>query len=183
MEQLKNNLLYVKLQERESKFISMIEDTYRYSKDMLPKMNNIFNNYTEHGIDHSLRVLEYMSELINDIDALSDLEITMIIYAALLHDIGMVVSDLEINQLKSSDKNETGMKYSLIYTEYKDEKSTLQECFRPIHGLRAGKHIRNMKKQSLFCIPETEGISFADDIADICASHTESNEWLKLPTC
>lgn len=40
-------------------------------------------------------------EMIADVDKLSELELAMITYAALFHDIGMVVSEEEIEQIKS----------------------------------------------------------------------------------
>src|SRR5690554_5319892 len=99
MNKLMGNILYKQLKKTESKFISKIDVLYDHVDLILPKMNNIFDNYTEHGLDHSLRVLNYMSQLIYDVGKLSELELTMIIYVTLLHDIGMVVSDIEKNNL------------------------------------------------------------------------------------
>ena len=115
---LENNIIYKQLKLYDSKFITKIDILYEHVYSVLPKMNNIFDNYTEHGIDHSLRVLNYMSQLINDVEKLSELELTMIIYVALLHDIGMVVDEQEKNNLTDSSVNELGMKYSVVKEEY-----------------------------------------------------------------
>ena len=71
MTNLENNIIYKQLKTYDSKFISKIDTLYEHVYSVLPKMNNIFDNYTEHGIDHSLRVLNYMSQLINDVEKLS----------------------------------------------------------------------------------------------------------------
>lgn len=180
MTNLENNIIYKQLKIYESKFISKIDALYEHVYSVLPKMNNIFDNYTEHGIDHSLRVLNYMSQLINDVEKLSELELTMIIYVALLHDIGMIVDESEKNCLTGNSVNELGMKYSVVKEEYRNnEKKALQEYFRPIHGLRASKYIENMQQQDLFCVQEAPGISFGEDIAKICTSHNESGDWIR----
>lgn len=180
MTNLENNIIYKQLKTYDSKFISKIDTLYEHVYSVLPKMNNIFDNYTEHGIDHSLRVLNYMSQLINDVEKLSELELTMIIYVALLHDIGMVVDESEKNCLTDDSVNELGMKYSVVKEEYcNNEKKALQEYFRPIHGLRAIKYIENMQQQDLFCVQEAPGISFGEDIAKICMSHNESGDWIR----
>ncbi len=36
-----------------------------------------------------------------------------------------------------------------------------------------------MKQQDLFYVPETTGISFAEDVANICMSHNESGDWIR----
>lgn len=180
MTNLENNIIYKQLKTYDSKFISKIDTLYEHVYSVLPKMNNIFDNYTEHGIDHSIRVLNYMSQLINDVEKLSELELTMIIYVALLHDIGMVVDESEKNCLTGDSVNELGMKYSVVKEEYcNNEKKALQEYFRPIHGLRAIKYIENMQQQDLFCVQEAPGISFGEDIAKICMSHNESGDWIR----
>lgn len=178
MSNLVDNIIYKQLKKIDSKFIPKIDTLYEHVYSVLPKMNNIFDNYTEHGIDHSLRVLNYMSQLIYNVEKLSELELTMIIYVALLHDIGMVVDESERNSLTDNSINELGMKYSVIKEEYNNEKRSLQEYYRPIHGLRAIKYIENMP-QGLFCMQEAPGISFAEDIGKICMSHNESGDWIR----
>ncbi len=44
----------------------------------------VFSNYTGHGIEHSEAVSNYMYELSFSGEKLSELELTVIIYAALL---------------------------------------------------------------------------------------------------
>ena len=188
VERLEENKIYNRLVSLNSSFVPKIDEAYDHANNALQKINNIFDNYTEHGIEHSLRVLGYMSELISDINMLSELELTMIIYAAIFHDIGMLVDELEKVELISNEINEFGMKYSVILEECeKNEKKALQEYYRPIHGIRSGKYLAKMDRQDLFCIPEVSGVSFLYEMSDICRSHTESSDWiqtkLKRKTC
>ena len=61
-----------------------------------------FKHYTEHGWIHAIRVLDYMLD-IADPDALTNLELMLIIYAALLHDIGMALTKEEGEALYNDD--------------------------------------------------------------------------------
>ena len=70
---------------------------------MLPKINRIFAYYTGHGIKHCVNVMQYMYVLVTDISKISDLEITCLIYAALLHDIGMAANETEIEAIKKDE--------------------------------------------------------------------------------
>ena len=58
--------------------------------------------------------MQYMYDLVTDISTISDLEITCLIYAALLHDIGMAANETEIEAIKKDELNYFGMKYSII---------------------------------------------------------------------
>ena len=84
------------LEKRESVFLNQVKDAINIANDMLPQINNVFNTYTIHGMKHSINVAEYMFELIDDAEKMSDLELVMLIYAALFHDSGMIVSNDEI---------------------------------------------------------------------------------------
>lgn len=179
MEELKNNIIYQILESKESEFLPLIHDLYDYVESVLPKINNVFDNYTEHGVKHSVRVLKYMSGLIQNVDSLTELELTMIIYCALLHDVGMIVTDDELDRLTDVSVNEFGNMYSMILEEYNgDTKLAQQEFYRPVHGIRSANHINSMKPE-LFQVPGTTGISFCEEIGDICRSHNESCDWIK----
>ena len=68
---------------------------------------------------------------------MSDLEIVMLIYATLFHDIGMVVSDREIEEIKIDKLLLGNRKYSKVFQKYNNENIALQECVRPVHGKRS----------------------------------------------
>ena len=97
---IENTNLYNELVKRKSEYVVNIDKVYVKAKEFLPKINRVFANYTGHGMEHSLNVMKYMFDLINDINMLSDLEIACLIYSALLHDVGMVVSEKEIKEIR-----------------------------------------------------------------------------------
>ena len=94
--------------EKNSEFLGQVNEAIRYAETMLPLISKVFSDYTVHGIRHSINVMEYMFSLITDIDLLSELEVVLLIYGALFHDIGMVTNENEINDivkyLKSTGK-------------------------------------------------------------------------------
>lgn len=171
--------LYVWLKDRESEFLSKLNDVIKYAEDMLPQINNIFATYTIHGIKHSINVMEYMYSLIEDLDKLSELEVIMLIYSALLHDIGMVAKKDEIDEIKADHVILGDRKYSKVLDKYQNEMTALQECIRPVHGERAKAYIVNQMDDNLFLIPGSTAISFKTELALICMSHNEDFEWLK----
>ncbi len=174
---MKNTKLYRELQKRESGYLKQVDHVYKYAEDMLPKINRIFANYTGHGIEHSINVMNYMYDLVTDISQISDLEIACLIDAALLHDIGMTVGEDEIALIKRDEFNYHGRKYSVICQKYQDEITALQECVRPVHGERAFAHIMEMKKE-FFVIPDYTNCNFQEELAKICQAHTMNREWL-----
>lgn len=166
--------LYNELKRRESPFMPKIEETYDYAKRMLPEIRIVFRNYTDHDIRHSMKIMEYMYSLVEDISRLSELDLVLMIYSALLHDIGMIVTPEEEKNIKEYEH-----KYLAIFKEVKDEKLALQEYVRPIHGKRAQKFINEQMKEELFIVPNTSNISFKDEVGKICRAHDEEFIWLK----
>ena len=174
---MKDTKAYSLLFKRKSLFLEKIDKIYDYAVKFLPKINRVFANYTGHDILHSLNVADYMYDICDYPDQLSDLELVVMIYTALLHDIGMVVSEQEIENIKNERGNITDRKYSLVLQKYKDDAVALQECVRPIHGMRSLKHILEMNNEC-FILPGYTNISFQDDVAKICAAHNENFEWI-----
>ena len=169
--------LYEELLRRDSNYKRSIEKIYDYAINLLPKINRVFANYTGHGVEHSVNVMQYMYELITDISVISDLEITCMIYSSLLHDIGMVVNDEEIDSIKNDELVYHGRKYSIIYEKYKNENMALQECVRPVHGERSLALILAMDK-SLFLVPDYTNCNFQEELAKICQAHTMNRDWI-----
>ncbi len=174
---LQKTKLYQELQKRESSYQDKIKELYSYTTKVLPKINKIFANYTGHGIEHSLNVMQYMYDLVTDISKISSLEITCLIYSALLHDIGMAVNEKEINDIKNDTLNYQGRRYSIIYKKYQDETLALQECIRPAHGERAYRHIMQMQKD-FFTMPGFTNCNFQEELAKICQAHTMNHDWI-----
>ena len=135
---------YSLLKKRESPFLEQIHRVYDYATNFLPKCNRVFGNYTGHEILHSLNVADYMLAICDSPEYISDLELAVLIFVALLHDTGMVVSEDEIKRIRNDDSEITPRRYSLVLEKYGDETIALQECIRPIHGQRSYYHVMNM---------------------------------------
>ena len=134
IEKVQESHLYMWLKEKDSKFLSKLYEVIEYA-------NTIFASYTVHGVKHSINVMEYMYSLIVDINKLSELEVALLIYSALLHDIGMVANEEEIKEIKNDRAILGERKYSKVLEKYGDETTALQECIRPVHGKRARDYI------------------------------------------
>lgn len=147
---IENTNLYNELVKRKSEYVVNIDKVYVKAKEFLPKINRVFANYTGHGMEHSLNVMKYMFDLINDINMLSDLEIACLIYSALLHDVGMVVSEKEIKEIREDKLICNGRKYSAIHEYIQDDLECIQECVRPIHGIRSYDFIMENMNAELF---------------------------------
>ncbi len=177
---MKKTKAYAILESRNSEFLTQVNDAISFANDMLPQINNVFNTYTIHGMKHATNVAEYMYELMDNPDRMSDLEIVLLIYAALFHDIGMIVSEEEIEQIKQDKLLLGNKKYSKVLEKYGNEKLSLQECVRPVHGYRSREFLKEIKDENkkMFLIPGTTNTSFQKELALICQAHNEDFSWL-----
>lgn len=171
---------YMLLKKNKSQFLNQVDEAITFAEYMLPMVNNVFNTYTIHGMKHAVNVAEYMYDLMDDADKMSDLEIVMLIYAALFHDTGMIVSENEIEQIRADQILLGNKKYSKVLEKYGNDKCALQECVRPVHGYRSKEFIENIidENRKMFLIPETTNTSFQREIALICQAHNEDFSWL-----
>ena len=126
IDKVQESHLYIWLKGKNSKFLNKLEEVIDYANNMLPLINNVFASYTIHGIKHSINVMEYMYELIVDIDSLSELEVALLIYSALLHDIGMIANVDEIKKIKADQVILGERKYSKVLEKYGNEMIALQ---------------------------------------------------------
>ncbi|MCW3789518.1 HD domain-containing protein [Plebeiibacterium sediminum] len=168
------------LKEIESPFLSKIQEVYEQVKDILnSRVQYVFPNYTLHNTGHSFRVMEYMSKLVDDYTKLNELEITLLIYSALLHDIGMAVSEEDIDLIKSDSFPFCDVKYSSMKKIMKgDDSLALQEYVRRIHSSLSGRYIENCLSDKLV-IPKLPNLDFTKELALICEAHTKDYDWIK----
>lgn len=164
----------------DSPFLPKIQEVYEQVKDILNcRVQHVFPNFTLHNTGHSFRTMEYMSRLIGDITKLNELEITILIYSALLHDIGMAVSEEDINSIKTDSFSFCEVKFSAMKKIMGgNEDLALQEYVRRIHALLSGKYIRENLKDKLV-IPKLSTLDFTSELALICEAHTEDYDWIK----
>ena len=171
---------YLLLQKRESPFLSRVNKAIEFASQILPMITKVFQIYTLHGMTHSVHVAEYMYELIDDVEKMSDLEIVMLIYAALFHDIGMVVSDREIEKIKTDKLLLGNRKYSKVFQKYNNENIALQECVRPVHGKRSREFLERIddENKEMFLVSAGTATTFKSELALICQAHNEDFEWI-----
>jgi len=168
------------LVSKKSPFLPKITALFEIVKEQLNnRIPVIFPKYTLHNTDHSLRIISYMGDLVHDMDQLDDLEITLLIMSALLHDIGMAVSDTDINAIKSNSFPFSPIKFSVMKRMMKeDETLALQEYVRNIHSSLSSRYILELGKH-YFLISELAAMDFQRELAVICESHTMNYDWIK----
>lgn len=168
------------LKSIESPFLPKIQEVYEQVKDILnSRVQHVFPNFTLHNTGHSFRIMEYMSKLVSDITKLNELEITLMIYSALLHDIGMAVSEEDILSIKSDSFSFCDVKFSAMKKLMEnDEDLAMQEYVRSIHASLSARYIRENLKDKLV-IPKLTTLDFTKELAIICESHTEDYDWIK----
>lgn len=178
--QLKETKLYQWLQSRDSmgKYTKAVDSIYEYAKIILPYIKNVYSTYTEHGIQHSLDVINIMYELVDKIEGISELEAIVMIYVAFLHDTGMIVTIDEKKEMREMDgAPESRIKLSKLVEKYENEDIAFQELIRPIHGIRAQKYIYEME-DSLFKILDCPVEQMKRTIANISRAHCENFQWM-----
>ena len=168
------------LKSVDSPFLSKIQEGYEQVKDILnSRVQHVFPNYTLHNTGHSFRIMEYMSKLVSDYTKLNELEITLLIYSALLHDIGMAVSEEDIDSIKGDSFSFCEVKFSAMKKIMGNDKNlALQEYVRRIHASLSGRYIRENLKDKLV-IPKLTTLDFTKELALICESHTQDYDWIK----
>lgn len=175
------------LRTKNSPFLHNLHSTFITVKELLNnRIPIIFPNYTLHDINHSIRVANYMYDMLQ-IDgkgdfSISELDIVIMLYSAFLHDIGMVVSQEDLNNIQD-DKHPTGIAYEYQLSNVKrlahiPEEYSLQEFVRRTHGFRSQLFV-NKEERALFSIPDFPNTSFQNELALVCQSHNENYEWIK----
>ena len=170
------------LKERGSIYYGKIQDLYFACESILSELPKQFSNYTLHDIGHSVRVIGYMNDLVKEhVESFSELQLALIIYVGLLHDIGMFVSDKEKDDLfRKFERNN----YKFCKMTYDGKVTYLREYIRKNHGKRvvgALNYVINdsTKIKSLLFIGNSLSYDLTDLISKICQSHTESCDWIE----
>jgi len=138
----------------------------------------VFHQYTIHDINHSIRIMEYMYDLISDIKQLDEIEIIVLCYSAILHDIGMAVQGKELDDIKSGKYQKNDLSYLVFLKIHdNDEQLALQEFIRKIHAARSNDYVIANLSNKLH-IPSRENLTFHEELGKICQSHNESFSWI-----
>lgn len=153
--EVRETKLYKALEERKSPYKSQVDSAIEVATHMLALNAKVFDTYTIHDITHAVNVAEYMYELLENPADFSDLELVVILYAALFHDVGMAATQDEIDGIKADRIILGNRKYSKVLEKHQNEHIALQECIRPVHGQRANEFITNIDDGDEMTISDT----------------------------
>lgn len=151
--------IYKHLKEKDNTFYcSNIDNLAAYAKSFLSRIPAMFSNYTNHDIGHSARVADYMVDLLpQPLDKYNDTELVIMLYSAIFHDIGMVVSETEA-----------------------DLDSARQDDIRKTHHIRTEKFLNDHnEKYDSFNIDNEGSVNFKNLVATIARSHGEDFSWIE----
>lgn len=139
----------------------------------------LFPHYTDHSIKHSFNVMENMYKLMESPQEHTGIELFYCIYAALFHDIGMVLSEQEKNsELQGESEKYISRHVGNGEPEEKKEIErmlVLQNKIRAEHGNRVENIMDGWYKENreLFSLA---GNSIVSEISIICKSHMQTIE-------
>ncbi|WP_339243066.1 ATP-binding protein [Paenibacillus sp. FSL F4-0243] len=172
--------LLIALKDRNDDLYSVVVKVYRKIKDILDiRVAQVFPDYTLHNINHSLRIIHYMGDIIPSIELLSDLEITFLICSALLHDIGMGATTSEVENIKTGALNYNSYSYEAFLKKFhNDHIKAIQDYIRRVHALRSAEYIKN-ELEEILIIPTMPNTNFTEEISKICQAHTEDVSWIE----
>ncbi|MCD4652402.1 ATP-binding protein [bacterium] len=176
---MKGTRIYKVLQERESYFIAKIDDLVPIVKDRLAtQVPKIFPEYTLHNLEHSIRVAEYIPDLVTDIKKFNDFELALMLLSALLHDLGMALGKQDIASIKNDNYSNTENVKFLVYEKLYGEKA-LPEIIRQYHAEFSSTILETDENyRGKFVIQEPRGVSFCEDLCLLCMAHTKDNLWI-----
>ncbi len=174
-----NDLKIIKyLKEADSVFYNNISRIYLLCEELLGQIPKLFSNYTGHDINHSIRVIEYMTNfLTKPLENYSELHLAAIVYVGLMHDVGMFASDDEIQEIKNMLKEKCVSSKGTIEIGSNE----IQDYIRINHARRVEKSLEykfsdgSKLKNQLF----VNSYDISDIIVNVCRSHMESCEWIK----
>lgn len=116
------------------------------------------NNYTMHDLQHSINVIELMGQLLVNPLQLSAIEVSCLIFSALLHDIGMVKCGDE----KDISLNEIRDKHGERSASFIENEIIRDEAGQP---LNFGKHHLIMKRYlPMICASHMQDFSYIDKL-------------------
>ena len=145
------------LKRKQTFYCENIKKIIKDASNILSRVPAVFSNYTNHDIEHSFRVANYMFDLLpQPVDFYNDTELTILLYSALLHDIGMAVQET----VDISDK-------------------ISQDNIRRTHHIRSESFILEHLQTSYFMIDNKSDIDFQQTVALIARSHGEDYSWIK----
>jgi len=160
MARLQENKIYMELEKRQDErtryYRSFIEPLLHDMRPFLENIKYTFPEYPDHGIQHSLRILDYLGGIVNSdlLAQLSSLDIFVLIFSALFHDSAMALFNVDKIE-KETIRNQHALKAKEVISRYFDscllnlsekdriEKAVVFVC--EAHGLMLGDLISDKR--------------------------------------
>lgn len=151
--------IYKHLKEKNNTFYcERINNVAAFAQSFLSRIPAMFSNYTNHDIGHSARVADYMFDLLpSPLDKYNDTELVIMLFSAIFHDVGMVVSETEgnLNPAKQDDIRKT---HHILSEKFLNECNEKVDCFN---------------------IDNEGSVNFKSLVAKIARSHGEDFSWIE----
>ncbi len=175
MEYINNTKVYKNLVSRDTQrthmYTEKLELLEKYLIEEYQKLITSFESYTKHDWTHTINVLNYMYDLLDDPSKFTEEDLMLMIFTALLHDIGMAWSTNEVK--------------ILLPNVNQDEKIT--EIIRVKHGefaeIKINKMVEINDLQGVFKVcsgnSEIDNWNLVKIVGEICKTHTKSVEYLQ----
>jgi len=153
-------------------YLNIVEIS-RWSLELLPLTINTFKKYTIHHSQHQYNILTIFEKILKDkLNKLTDLELCLLILSALLHDIGMVFTDEEKQNILQSREFELFLnsnpaaKISFIKSNRELNENLLIWFCRTIHAKRVDGFLIKINDRLKY-----NGFSIRKELKLICESH------------
>ena len=142
----------------------------KISELLLGEIGTYMPNYTLHNIDHVVNILDIINDIVPDKVKLNCSELTLLIYAVALHDIGMLINRDDAEQLTGTEE------YRHLLAEFdKDtpEGDILSELIRRTHVERSCEYIDKFKENlHVYHLDfEINGVDFRRHLKNIILAH------------
>ena len=171
--------IYLDLKSRDAEFLGVIDQLVPIVATRLEsQVPKLFPDFTLHNIHHSVRVAEYMAEIIGDLSEFNELELSLMLLGALLHDLGMALGKEELQQICEGTFFTDGSIDYQAYVKVFDLNAD-QEIVRRYHAEISSQLIGSLDFPGKFILNEPRGVSYLRDVQLLCQSHTKDHLWLR----
>lgn len=178
---------YKELTARKSKnqvkidsYMTKLEILETYLIDEYKKIDNYFSGYTRHDWNHTINVLNYMYDLVERPEQLSEEDFMIMIFVALFHDIGMALDESEANEFIQREVSDKEDKTRIIRAKHGEFAEKKLEKIVEKAGI--GNNEQYIKLRDAFKLCHNGSNIEMDNtirmVAAICNSHTRPIHWI-----
>lgn len=176
---IRENPIWKLLDDKNKELARQAEQAAEFVEPHLSCYNILFPHYTDHSIKHSFNVMENMYKLMASPQEHTGIELFFCIYAALFHDVGMILSEKEMDdEIKGITESYISRHVGNGESEDKkkiEREAVLRNKIRTEHGNRVESIMDNWysDNRALFSLA---GNSIISEISMICKSHMQTVE-------